>query len=442
MRANHSPLQFFGLLATASALACGVCANAALAVTMASTTEPNSASVSVVPVGTGSASEAGPRTLVDATRATADSKRTSRTLRSVITTATTGGFLSPTGGPPEGGSATRGGQVIATEAPAKTAPPTPAGRSNRVDVVVTPLIGGRGSARAPIRGTAPSATTTNTAPPDPSLADSAGRTPVATQVSRRRAPSPQPQATPLTATPALATTPLAPRAAATEVPITRPPATPPVAPPPSATSPVATDSVATDPVATDPVAPPPLSAQSAPPSPGKPGRKLIQPQTSMTRWLRVKKDEAARLVTPTHAQPSTAPSHPLSGLAAGKLGSAFGSPGVLAGDANSQRGSANAAAAPRRPEESPKRARVARAHAATSSPIPQVLPSVPPLQTRLPLGGAAAASGGAVGSVAPSVVAEVDALALMVAAILLVRFSLDRAAWRSALLVSRLEHPG
>jgi hypothetical protein len=437
MRANHSPLQFFGLLATASALAFGVCANAALAVTMASTTEPNSASVSVVPVGTGSASEAGPRTLVDATRATADSERTSRTLRSVVTTATTGGVVSPTSGSPEGGSATRGGQVIATDAPANTAPLTPAGRSNRADVGGTPLIGGPGSAAAPIRGTAQSATTTNTAPQDPSPADSAGRTPVATQVSGRHAPSPQPQATPLTATPALATTPLATRAVATEAPITRPPATPPVATPPSATSPVATDSVATESVAAQP-----LNAQSAPPSPGNPGRKLIQPQTSMTRWLRVKKDEAARLVTPTHAQPSTAPSHPLSGLGAGKLGSAVGSPGVLAGDANSQRGSANAAAAQRRPEELPRRARVPRAHAATSPPIPQVLQSVPPLQTRLPLGGAGAASGGAVGSVAPSVVAEFDALALMLAAILLVRFSLDRAAWRSALLVSRLEHPG
>jgi hypothetical protein len=440
MHANHSPLQFFALLVTASALACGVCANAALAVTVASTTEPNGASVSVVPVGTGSASEAGPRTLGDATRATADSKRTSRTLRSVITTATTGGLLSPTGDPSESGSATPGqrlGEVTPKTPPAKAAPPTPAGHSNRVEVGITPPIGRRDSAGAPTTGTAPSARTTRTAQPDPSRADSAGRTPVATQVSGRQAPSPQPQATPLTATPALATTPLATRAAATEAPITRPPATPPVATPPSATSPVATDSVATESVATQP-----LNAQSAPPSPGNPGRKLIQPQTSMTRWLRVKKDGAARLVTPTHAQPSTAPSHPLSGLAAGKLGSAVGSPGVLAGDAHSQRGSANAAAAPQRPEESAKRARVARAHAVTSPPIPQVLPSVPPLQTRVPVGGAAAASGGAVGSVATSVVAEFDALALMLAAILLVRFSLDRAAWRSALLVSRLEHPG
>ena len=388
MRANHSPLQFFGLIATAGALFCGVSANAALASTTASTAESTGASASVVPVRT--ISEAGPRSLVDAARTTVDSDGTPRALRSVITTAAPGGLSSPTGGPSEGGLATRGGQVIATEAPAKAAPPTPAGRSNRVDVGVTPLIGSRGSAGAPIRGTAPWATTTNTAPPDPSLADSAGRTPVATQVSRRHAPSHQPQATRLPATPVLATTSLATRAAATVAPITRPPATPPVATPPSATSPVATDSVATDSVATQP-----LIAQSAPPSPGNPGRELIQPQTSMTRWLRVKKDEAPRLVTPTHAQPSTAPSHPLSGLGAGEPGSAVGSPGVLAGDANSERGSANAAAAPRRPEESPKRARVARAHAATSPPIPQVLPSVPPLQTRLPLGGAAAASGGA-----------------------------------------------
>jgi hypothetical protein len=160
------------------------------------------------------------------------------------------------------------------------------------------------------------------------------------------------------------------------------------------------------------------------------------------RRLRAKEDKAARLVIPTDARPSPAPSHPSPGLATGQLGSAIGSPDVLAGDADLERGSASAAAASPRPEESAKPAPVARTRPGTPPPIPQVLASVPPVQTRLPVGGAAAASGGAVGSAAPSVVAEFDALALVLAAILLVRFSLDRAVSRPALLVSRLEHPG
>ena len=119
----------------------------------------------------------------------------------------------------------------------------------------------------------------------------------------------------------------------------------------------------------------------------------------------------------------------------------MGSPLVLAVDADLERGPASAAAAPRRPQALPKPPPVARMRAATP-PIPQLLRSAPPVQTRLPLGGAAAASGGGVGSVAPSVVAEFEALAIALATVLLARFSLDRAAWRSALLASRLEHPG
>jgi hypothetical protein len=75
-------------------------------------------------------------------------------------------------------------------------------------------------------------------------------------------------------------------------------------------------------------------------------------------------------------------------------------------------------------------------------PIPQALSPAPPVQTRLPVGGAAAATGGGIGSVAPSVVAEFEALALALATMLLARFSLDHAAWRSILLASRLERPG
>jgi hypothetical protein len=418
MRANHSPLQFFGLIAIACALAYGVCANVALARTMASTTEPNGA-------GTNSVSEAGPRSLVDATPTNADTDRTSPGLRSVIITSTPGRLSSPTSGLPEGGSANSGrqlGQVTATTAPATAAPPAPARRSTRVDVGVTPLVGGRDSAVASTSGAAPSATTTNTAPPV--------GTPVATQVFGRQAPSPQPEATPVLASPPPATS-----AAGTEAPITRPPATPPVATPPSATSPVATQSVATEPVATQP-----LNASSPPASRGDRGRRLIQLRTSVARWLGAEQDEPVRLITPTNAQRSPAPSHRSPRLATRRLGPAIGSHDVLAGGADLERGPASAAAHPPRSEESPKPAPIARTRAAT--PIPRVLPSVPPVQTRPPLGGAAAASGGAVGSVAPSVVAELAALALVLATILLVRHSLDRPAWRSALLVSRLEHPG
>ena len=426
MRANHSPLQFFGLIAIACALAYGVWANVALAGTMASTTESNGALASLVGVGTNSVSEPGPRSLVDSTRTTVDTDRTSRALRSVITTtATPGRLVSPTSGLPEGGVANPGrqlGQVTATTAPATGAPPAPARRSTRVDVGATPLTGGRDSAGASTSGAASSPTTKDTAPPI--------GTPMARQVSGRHAPSPQPHATPVLATPPPATS-----AAGSEAPITGPPATPPVATPPSATSPVATGSVATGSVATQP-----LKAPSAPVSRGDRGRGSIQLRTSVARWLRAEQGEPVRLVTPTEAQPSLVPSHRPRGLATGRLGPAIGSLGVLAGDADLRRGAASTDAHPPRSEKSPKPAPVVRTRAAT--PIPHVLPSVPPVQTRPPLGGGAAASGGAVGSVAPSVVAQFDALALVLATILLVRLCLDRPAWRSALLVSRLEHPG
>ena len=115
---------------------------------------------------------------------------------------------------------------------------------------------------------------------------------------------------------------------------------------------------------------------------------------------------------------------------------------MIAGDAERERGLASAAAAPRRPEASPKPPSVPRPRATTPPAIAHVLSPAPTVQTRLPVGGAAAATGGGVGSVASSVVAEFEALALALATILLVRLSLDRAMWRSTLLGSRLEHPG
>ena len=89
MRTNHSPLQFFGLIATASVLASGVYANAAQAGTTASTTETNGASASPAPVASSSASETGTRTLVDGTRTAVE--------RSVL--ALGSGYSSPGGSP-------------------------------------------------------------------------------------------------------------------------------------------------------------------------------------------------------------------------------------------------------------------------------------------------------------------------------------------------------
>jgi hypothetical protein len=406
---------------------------------MVSTTESSGASASLVPVGASSAPGAGPWSLADARRTTVDTNGTSRPLRHVITTATSGPLLTPTSDPPESGSPAIGqrlGQVAGTTAPAKAAPPAPASRSTRVDAGVTPLIGARHSAGLPTSGTAPSATTTKTALPDPSSVDSAGRTPVATRVHGRQGPFAQRKAPPSTATPTLATPPPTTTAAATEVPIARP-ATQPVATPPTATSPVATGSVATGPVATQP-----LGAPSAPVSPANRGPRLIQLHASAARWLRPDKNELVPLVTPTHAQPSPRPINQSRGQAAEHLGSAVESTGVLAGDAGLDRGSATAAADSPRSEVPLRPALLARTHAATPPPNPQLLPSVRPVETRPPIGGAAAATGGAVGAVAPSVVSEFAALAVVLATILLGRFSLDRVAWRSALLVSRLERPG
>ncbi len=450
MCANHSPLQFFGLIATATLLAFGVYANAAVAGTMASTTASNGASASPVMVGNRPGSETGARSLVDETRTAVDSNRTSRAMHSVTSAATNGGLLSPTSGPPESGSAIRGqqlGQVTPTTAPAKATPPTPARRSSRVDVGGTPLIGGRDSAGAPTSATVPSARTTTTAPTDPSPADSTAGNPLATQLSARQDPASRPQATP----PAVAAPPSA-TGAATQPSVTRPPATQPVAaapqtsvPPatqPVATPPSATSPVATEPVATEPVATQSLQAQSAPLSAGNRTRRLHQRQTLVTEWLRAEKDQAKGPLTPPDSPLSPAPSHPSWELAKVPLGPAIGSSRVLASDAQRESGLASVAAAPRRPERAQNPPSVAPPRAATQPPIPQALSSAPTVQTRLPVGGAAAATGGGVGSVAPSVVADFEALALALATILLVRFSLARATWRSTLLASRLEHPG
>ena len=88
MRANHSPLQFFGLIATVRRLASRVYANAAQAGTMASTTEANGASAHPLLVARSSSSDTGARRLVDRTGAAIDSKRTSRATVTTTTTTT------------------------------------------------------------------------------------------------------------------------------------------------------------------------------------------------------------------------------------------------------------------------------------------------------------------------------------------------------------------
>ena len=431
MRANHSPLQLFCLIATASVLASGVYASSAFAETTASTTESNGASASSTLVASSSASETGMRSLVDGTRAAVDSNRTSLAMRSATTTTTTnGGLLGPTSGPRTSGSATPDQQLVQVTTPAaptKPGSPTAPGQSTRVDIAVTPLVGAGNSAGGSTGAAVPSATTTTTARMDPSPADSAAGTPLPTQLAARPAPASRPAATEPAATQPVAAAP----------PTSVPNGTQPVATLPSATNPVATEPVATEPVATQS-----LKARSASLSPGNRTRTLHQLQTLVTRWLRAEEDQAARPVAPSDSPPSSPPSQPSPGLARGQLGSATGSPQILAGDTDLESGSTSVAAAPRRPEQSPKPPSVGRSRAAAPPPTPQALSPASTVQTRLPVGGAAAATGGGVGSVAPSVVAEFEPLALALAMILLARFSLDRAMWRSTLLASRLEHPG
>jgi peptidoglycan hydrolase-like protein with peptidoglycan-binding domain/tetratricopeptide (TPR) repeat protein len=222
MRANHLLLQFFGLVATAD----GVDSNAALAGTTASsTTESRDASASPARVGTSSASEADPWSLVDATRTIVDS----RLLRRAVATAAPGRSLTRTSGPPVIGSPAFGECV-------------------------------------------------GHAPPDPSLADSSGW--VATQVCAARCSSAPPKARRSTATRRLATPPMT-RAAATGVHVTRPHSTEPVATQSRATSLVATRSVATKPVATQSI-----GAPSAPVPLVNRRPRLIRPLASAARWLK------------------------------------------------------------------------------------------------------------------------------------------------------------
>ena len=87
MCVNHSRLQFLSVIATATLLASGVYAIAALAGTLASRTESPGPSTSPTLVRGVSVSETGARGLVVGTRPGVDSDRSSRAPRRLSTTA-------------------------------------------------------------------------------------------------------------------------------------------------------------------------------------------------------------------------------------------------------------------------------------------------------------------------------------------------------------------
>jgi hypothetical protein len=378
-----------------------------------------------------------------------------------------------------GGSAQSETQTTSRAAPAMAASLTLAGPSPGVDVGVTMPVGGQASAGARTSATAPASTSTASAPTNPSPTDPLGGDgvaaqlpapppsathPSATQPSATKPPSAKPampelQATPSTTPPVAvppstakaaaprpsATPPPAPEPAGTSTQMTAATAILPVAAPASAARPVATQSVATQSVATQPVATQPVQAPTARPSTGTGASGPHQLQSLVTQSPWAEAHQAARLVPPPGSSLSGEPTHLLLGMARGPLGPAMRSPGALAASAGLETGPARVAAAPPPHVQSHKPASVARPRAGTPPPIPQALSSAPPVQTRLPVGGAAAAGGGGgVASVAPSVLVafEALALALALATILLARFSLDLAMWRSTMLGSRLEHPG
>ena len=486
MYANRSRLSFFGAVAAATALACGVFAGPGLAKAVPPKTDQQAAPASSVVPGGSSQSDTQTTSRVDGTLTAVDSDRASRGLRTSTTPSAPGRLLSPTSGPPTSSSATPGQQLVRVTppaAPATVGSSPPVRPSPGVEVGVTTLVGGETSAGVPTSVTVPSATSTASAPTSPSPTDSvrgapvaaqppapqpsatqpsatepaatkpaatkpAATEPAATKPDATKPATPEPQATPSTTTPPLAVPPSATKAAATQPSAKPPPAPQPVgtsspmtaapatAAPPGSTSPVATQSVATQPVATQPV-----QAPTARPSTGNGASRLHQLQSLVTQWLRAETHQAARPVPPPGSPLSREPSHLSLGLVWGPLGPAMGSPRVLAASAELESGPARVAAAPPRHVQSPKPASVGRPRADTPAPIPQALSSVPPVQTQLPVGSAAAAGGGGVGSVAPSVLAAFE-VALALATILLVRFSLDPATCRSTLLGSRLERPG
>ena len=260
MRANHSPLQLFGLIATATVLASGVYANAALAGTTLSTTESNGASASPALVGGSSASETGTRSLVDgapaSSRFQSDFPRYTPRDHYHHRCRVVESLKWPSGerlGDPSPASA-RAGHYSRGAGQARVA--------NVRRAAVPALTSGspRSSAATTRQARPPAPPSHRRRPRGPPRRIPHSPTPLGGPRSRLsslrgRLPRRQPAATKPAATQPVAAAP----------PTSVSNATQPVATPPSATNPVATDPVATEPVAT-----PALKAQSNQLSPGHP----------------------------------------------------------------------------------------------------------------------------------------------------------------------------
>jgi hypothetical protein len=198
---------------------------------------------------------------------------------------------------------------------------------------------------------------------------------------------------------------------------------------------VATGSVETGFVATEPVSAPLLPGLLATSSVGKSILLLSGLQSSITQAVNSQTEPGYPLLL-TAGSSLPAPDHLSPGIVSGSPAleqqADFGT--VTATFA----ATVISAVHPAKPDPAVQR------QVAAPQPIPQLVPDAPPpSRTAPPIGGGAAAAGsGGLGSAAPPAAPGLSALALVLATILLARFSLDLARWRSTLLASRLERPG
>ncbi len=356
-----------------------------------------------------------------------------------------GGSSDPTRGGPLDGSATAGQpatQLNPPAAPAEPASPTSARRShrNRVDVALTAL-----GPRRDIGGTSVTVppTASPTGPALPPAANSVGTDPTEGQTpASQRFPKPDGASPPYATSPAAASpTPTQPVVMAPTT--SRTPAQPPVAGAPAATSPVTIPTVAAAPAST-----PSLSDHAPPKSTGNVMPRLPKLQTLWTGPAGKHRIVSRR--TPAASSLPRPPRYPRRAMPAGMPTTATAARHsfTFAADdsftsAAFNTGEATEDAGPGRPKRSSLRLSVAPPRAASSeSATPRVSSPAWPVQTRLPIGEAATAGSGGIGSVAPVVAAALEALALALATIVLARLAQDLASWRSKLLTSRLEHPG
>jgi hypothetical protein len=156
-------------------------------------------------------------------------------------------------------------------------------------------------------------------------------------------------------------------------------------------------------------------------------------QTSATQWL--------RMLTQAASAPTAQASPPPPAARRSSLAVVAGSLQLLASPNDVGTAKASKAAPARRLERSFRPAPPVSPRAARRSMSTVAAYAAPP-QTRLPIGGASAGGSGGLGSAASPVAAVFGALGLALATILLARFSLDLASWRSTLLASGLERPG